>query len=152
MRNLGLAIGHLERMHMSKVHINDLARDMEVKCRLILEILAELGLGSGKTHSSTLEDYESEKVRAHLASNKRPVSRSEAAASRATQAIVPKIDLSHTSKPRDVLMAIRAKLREGKEEARQSHSLTCAQSAPPAPVMPAPSVVVTPQGVSLEIL
>ena len=33
---------------MSKVRINDLAREMEVKSRQILDILAELGLGAGK--------------------------------------------------------------------------------------------------------
>ncbi len=41
---------------MSKVRINDLAREMEVKSRQILDVLAELGLGEGKTHSSSLED------------------------------------------------------------------------------------------------
>jgi len=51
---------------MSKVRINDLAREMEVKSRQVLEILAELGLADRKTHSSSLEDYEAEKVRAHF--------------------------------------------------------------------------------------
>ena len=51
---------------MSKVRINDLAREMEVKSRQILDVLAELGLDSGKTHSSSLEDYEAEKVRAQF--------------------------------------------------------------------------------------
>ncbi len=40
---------------MSKVRINDLAREMEVKTREILDVLAELGLAGGKTHSSSLE-------------------------------------------------------------------------------------------------
>ena len=43
---------------MSKVRINDLAREMEVKSRRILDVLAELGLDAGKTHSSSLEEYE----------------------------------------------------------------------------------------------
>ena len=51
---------------MSKVRINDLAREMEVKSKQILDVLAELGLDSGKTHSSSLEDYEAEKVRAQF--------------------------------------------------------------------------------------
>ena len=50
---------------MSKVRINDLAREMEVKSRQILDVLGELGLGEGKTHSSSIEDYEADKVRAH---------------------------------------------------------------------------------------
>ncbi len=51
---------------MSKVRINDLAREMEVKSRQILDVLGELGLGEGKTHSSSIEDHEAEKVRAHF--------------------------------------------------------------------------------------
>ena len=51
---------------MSKVRINDLAREMEVKSRQILDVLGELGLAEGKTHSSSLEDYEADKVRAHF--------------------------------------------------------------------------------------
>ena len=51
---------------MSKVRINDLAREMEVKSRQVLDVLAELGLGAGKTHSSSLEEDEAEKVRAQF--------------------------------------------------------------------------------------
>ena len=51
---------------MSKVRINDLAREMEVKSRQILDVLGELGLGEGKTHSSSIEEHEAEKVRAHF--------------------------------------------------------------------------------------
>ena len=51
---------------MSKVRINDLARELEVKSRQILDVLAELGLGAGKTHSSSLEEDEAEKVRAQF--------------------------------------------------------------------------------------
>ncbi|MGA7830962.1 MAG: translation initiation factor IF-2 N-terminal domain-containing protein, partial [Terracidiphilus sp.] len=51
---------------MSKVRINDLAREMEVKSRQVLDVLAELGLATGKTHSSSLEEYEAEKVRAQF--------------------------------------------------------------------------------------
>ena len=39
---------------------------MEVKSRQILDVLAELGLGAGKTHSSSLEGDEAEKVRAQF--------------------------------------------------------------------------------------
>ena len=47
---------------MSKVRINDLAREMEVKSKQILDIIAELGMAAGKTHSSSLEEYEADKV------------------------------------------------------------------------------------------
>ena len=40
---------------MSKVRINDLASELEVKSRAILDVLPELGVPAGKTHSSSLE-------------------------------------------------------------------------------------------------
>src|ERR1700749_27414 len=98
--HLGLWVAQPEKRRMSKVRINDLAREMEVKSRQILDVLAELGLGEGKTHSSSLEADEAEKVRAHFERGARPGGHA-ASGSRASQAIQPKIDLSHISKPGD---------------------------------------------------
>ena len=56
---------------MSKVRINDLAKELEVKSRAILDILPELGVPAGKTHSSSLEGDEAEKVRARLGPDSR---------------------------------------------------------------------------------
>ena len=39
-----------EKRRMSKVRINDLARELEVKSKQILDALGSLGLGEGKTH------------------------------------------------------------------------------------------------------
>ena len=75
---------------MSKVRINDLAREMEVKSRQVLDILAELGLASGKTHSSSLEDYEADKVRAHFERGTRSAGQASARGSRAPQGLRPK--------------------------------------------------------------
>jgi translation initiation factor IF-2 len=125
---------------MSKVRINDLAREMEVKSRQILDILAELGLAAGKTHSSSLEEYEAEKVRVHLDRGSR--SSASSSASRAPQAITPKIDLSHVSKPGDVLKAILANKQKEELEARQSHAPVRPQTPPPAVVKPAAPPVV----------
>src|SRR5580700_356752 len=41
---------------MSKIRINELARELEVKPNVILETLAELGVADKKTHSSSLDD------------------------------------------------------------------------------------------------
>ncbi len=124
---------------MSKVRINDLAREMEVKSRQVLDILAELGLGEGKTHSSSLESDEAEKVRAHFERGSRP---SYASASRAAQGIQPKIDLSHVSKPGDVLKAIQAKKQEAEAAARRSQMpVRPAASVPQAQQRPMPPVV-----------
>jgi translation initiation factor IF-2 len=51
---------------MGKIRINDLARELEVKSREILDYLPELGVTDKKSHSSALEDEVAEKVRAHF--------------------------------------------------------------------------------------
>src|ERR1700758_566205 len=133
--HLGLWVAHSEKRRMSKVRINDLAREMEVKSRQILDVLVELGLGEGKTHSSSIEDHEADKVRAQFQQGSRPGN--HGAGSRAGQAtITPKIDLSHVSKPGDVMKAILAKKQEEEAEARRSH-VPPSKAAPPAPKIPA---------------
>src|SRR5580658_4116885 len=124
----------IEKRRMSKVRINDLAREMEVKSRQVLDVLAELGLANGKTHSSSLEEDEAEKVRAQFERGSRPQGHAGAAA-RAPQGITPKIDLSHVSKPGDVMKAILAKKKETEEETRH-----VAARPQPAPARPAPPV------------
>jgi translation initiation factor IF-2 len=133
---------------MSKVRINDLARELEVKSRQILDVLVELGLGAGKTHSSSLEEHEAEKVRAQMTGSR---GHTTAAASRAAQAIAPKIDLSHVSKPGDVMKAILAKKQEDEAEARKAQyparpavAKVPAKPAPPAAAAAAPPVAAPP--------
>src|SRR5207245_6651895 len=89
---------------MSKIRINDLALELEVKSKTILDVLPELGVTEKKTHSSALEEDEAERVRSHF----------RVAAAGSVQAFSPaeaqggktRIDLSHISKPGDVLKAI----------------------------------------------
>ncbi len=128
---------------MSKVRINDLAREMEVKSRQILDILAELGLATGKTHSSSIEADEAEKVRAHFERGSRGAGHAGSQASRAPQGIAPKIDLSHISKPGDVLKAIQARKQQQETEARRRRAAASAPAVESAPksVRPAPAVV-----------
>src|SRR5437660_10386841 len=112
---------------MSKVRINDLARELEVKSKAILDALPLVGVTEKKTHSSSLEDHEAEKVRAHIRGSSEAQSPSARAARtlRGEEEIKTKIDLSHISRPGDVLKAITQK----KEAA-----------AAPAPPRPAPPV------------
>src|SRR5260370_25388276 len=125
---------------MSKVRINDLAREMEVKSKQILDVVGELGLGEGKTHSSSIEDYEAEKVRGHF--QRGGGSSRASAASRAPQGIQPKVDLSHISKPGDALKAILAKKQEQEDAARRgqfpARQSTPPQHPPPPAAKPAP--------------
>ncbi|MGA7565269.1 MAG: translation initiation factor IF-2 [Terriglobales bacterium] len=94
---------------MSKIRINDLARELEVKSREILDVLTTVGVTEKKTHSSSLEDHEAELVRKHLRGRADAASSSGKASLRAMhgeEEIKTKIDLSHISRPGDVLRAI----------------------------------------------
>jgi translation initiation factor IF-2 len=51
---------------MGKIRINDLARELEVKSKLILESLSEVGFTEKKSHSSALDDEIADKVRAYF--------------------------------------------------------------------------------------
>ena len=93
---------------MSKVRINDLARELEVKSKAILDALPLVGVTEKKTHSSSLEEHEAEKVRVHLrgSSEAQAPSARSARPLRGEEEIKTKIDLSHISRPGDVLKAI----------------------------------------------
>ncbi len=93
---------------MSKIRINDLARELEVKSKEILDVLTTVGVTEKKTHSSSLEEHEADLVRKHLRgrSERRPVRQSLTRAARGEDEIKTKIDLSHISRPGDVLRAI----------------------------------------------
>src|ERR1700687_5535642 len=93
---------------MSKVRLNDLARELEVKSKAILDALPIVGVTEKKTHSSSLEEHEAEKVRAHFrtTAEAQAASAKPARAFRGEEEIKTKIDLSHISRPGDVLKAI----------------------------------------------
>src|SRR5438874_13835495 len=93
---------------MNKVRINDLARELEVKSKAILDVLTAVGVTEKKTHSSSIEEHEAEKVRAHFraASESAGAARTTRSSRPDADEIKTKIDLSHISKPGDVLKAI----------------------------------------------
>ena len=94
---------------MSKIRINDLARELEVKSKEILDVLTTVGVTEKKTHSSSLEDHEADLVRKHLRGRSDAAPSSARPSSRAAHGedeIKTKIDLSHISRPGDVLRAI----------------------------------------------
>src|SRR5580693_353229 len=97
---------------MSKVRINDLARELEVKSKAILDTLPLVGVTEKKTHSSSLEEHEAEKVRVYIRSSAEgssPAGKSSSRGPRGEEEIKTKIDLSHISRPGDVLRAITQK-------------------------------------------
>src|SRR5437588_12991946 len=129
---------------MSKIRINDLARELEVKSKAILDVLVEAGVTAKKTHSSSLESDEAEKVRAHFRASAE--GQGSARTARATRpdpdGIKTKIDLSHISKPGDVLKAI-----IGKQQAAS----TPQPVAPPRPTPPPAPEVKSPAAVSKPV-
>ena len=144
---------------MSKIRINDLARELEVKSKAILDVLAEVGVTEKKTHSSSLEDHEAEKVRAHFqSSGNGQGSKSSRAARPEAEGLKPKIDLSHISKPGDVMKAILAKQQAAApqpaapskppappaQEAKPAAPVTKPTAAPSAPAASAPPRAVAP--------
>lgn len=96
---------------MSKIRINDLARELEVKSKAILDVLQEVGVTEKKTHSSSLEEHEAQKVRTHFRSGAEASAPAKSARpSRVvSDEIETKIDLSQISRPGDVLKAIISK-------------------------------------------
>src|SRR5919204_533887 len=94
----------------AKIRINDLARELEVKSKEILEFLPSIGVTDKKTHSSSIEVDEAEKVRQHFAAHRAPAAVKETRGGRlGTEEIRPKFDLSHISRPGDVFKAIQQK-------------------------------------------
>ena len=53
---------------MSRIRVNELAREVEVKPSVVLDYLREIGITDKKSHSSPLEDEVAQKVREHFQS------------------------------------------------------------------------------------
>jgi len=119
-------------MHQQqKIRINDLARELEVKSKVILDILGKVGVTEKKTHSSSIEVDEAEKVKHYYQQHGEPGSTRSSRSSAPVDEFKPKIDLSHISKPGDVLKAITQKAQP---------QVSPAPSAPAAPQAPRQSV------------
>src|SRR5262249_47129045 len=104
-----------------KIRINDLARELEVKSKAILDVLEDLGITEKKTHSSSVEADEAEKIRKHFSAKSAPAAKEKAEPAE----IKPKIDLSKISKPGDVLKLL-------KEREQQQHPCPPAKTAAPS--------------------
>ncbi|HET9696345.1 MAG TPA: translation initiation factor IF-2 [Terriglobales bacterium] len=113
---------------VDKIRINDLARELEVKSKAILDVLPKVGVTEKKTHSSSISVEEAEKVKAHFQQGGGDgSSRSASRRAASEDDLKPKFDFSHISKPGDALKAILQK-----------------QTAPAAPAKPAAPVAAKP--------
>ncbi|HSA94238.1 MAG TPA: translation initiation factor IF-2 [Terriglobales bacterium] len=139
---------------MDKVRINDLARELEVKSKAILDLLPGFGVTEKKTHSSSVDPDVAEKVRKAIRAQ------AEAATPRARAArpapaesdIKPKFDLSKISKPGDVLKAISGQAappaKAAAPPAAAAKPVTAAPPAAPAAPAAKPKVAAAPPAVA----
>src|SRR5580704_3917569 len=120
---------------MQKIRINDLARELEVKSKAIPDVLLKVGVTEKKTHSSSIEVDEAEKVKKYFAEHPEPGSGRRERASAPVDEFKPKIDLSHISKPGDVLKAVTQKAAQPAAPPRAA----AAPAAPPRQTVAPPS-------------
>jgi translation initiation factor IF-2 len=113
-----VTVTHIFSQIMSKIRINELARELEVKPSAIIDALPKLGVQDKKTHSSSIDDDLAELIRNHM--------RNDPSVMRYRIEDDPHADLSHDgSEPEDEPVRVEV-------------------APPPAPVVtPPPAVVVT---------
>jgi translation initiation factor IF-2 len=126
---------------MQKIRINDLARELEVKSKEILDVLTKVGVTEKKTHSSSIEVDEAELVKKYFAEHAEPSSSRGTRPPAPADEFKPKIDLSHISKPGDVRKAVEQRAVQGSAAARPSTLATQAVPGAPRQTVAPPSVV-----------
>ncbi len=104
-----------------QIRINELARELEVKARVLIEYLPEIGVTEKKTHSSSLENSFADLARKHF----RQLADAEAAEEAQTQASAA---------------AARAKPKSAAPPAPPAGASAKPVSAPPPPSVAAPTV------------
>src|ERR1039458_5771886 len=125
---------------MQKIRINDLARELEVKSKMILDALIEVGVTEKKTHSSSIEVDEAERVKKYFAKHPEPGA-TRASSRTSPDEFKPKLDLSHISKPGDVLKAVTQRAAQPSAAARAAVPPTLATPAGPRQTVAPPSAV-----------
>ncbi|MBZ5566613.1 MAG: translation initiation factor IF-2 [Acidobacteriia bacterium] len=119
----------------SKIRINDLARELEVKSKAILDVLPKAGVTEKKTHSSSITVEEAERVRQHFQADHGGQGGAARAVRPRPDEIKTKIDLSHISKPGDVLKALHQK-----QQAAAPAPPRPTVAPPRAPELPKPAI------------
>ncbi|HKD91317.1 MAG TPA: translation initiation factor IF-2 [Terriglobales bacterium] len=127
------------------MRINELARELEIPSKQVIEALPKIGIADKKSHSSKVEPDEVEKIRNYFraSSDGEKPGGATGRVSRDGDEIKPKFDLSHISKPGDVLKAIQQKQAEPPAPARpvaRPAAPSIAAKAPAAPPAPAKAV------------
>jgi translation initiation factor IF-2 len=126
----------------SKIRINDLARELEVKSKSVLDYLHELGLVDKKSHSSAIEDEVAERVREHFRQlAKEEAEKVPAQTQKSASASAPSDRASASHEPRNLPhhepAPISRTIEQIKADARKA-VMPPPRPATPAPVHPAP--------------
>ncbi|HEX9763910.1 MAG TPA: translation initiation factor IF-2 [Candidatus Acidoferrales bacterium] len=111
---------------MTQVRINELARELEVKAKALLDYLPELGVTEKKTHSSSIDADVADKVRAHFRAEQlaeEEAARKEAEAKAAAERAA--VERAAAEKA--------AAERAAAEQAAAEAAARAAEAAPPAP-------------------
>src|SRR5260370_901027 len=124
---------------MSKIRINELARELEVKPNVIIDLLPGLGVGDKKTHSSSLDDDVALAIRQHLASEEgAPRERAPETEAAAHEPPAPRVEESARGAPTSRASAMRgAAAARPPVQAHASPSPGAALKIPTPRVMPA---------------
>src|SRR5487761_802971 len=110
-----------------QIRINELARELEIKAKVLIEYLPDIGITEKKTHSSSLENEQADRVRKHF----HDLSAAEAAAESEKQAKTAAAKARPAARPAVVAPSARA----------QSPTAVSAPTGAPAKPATAPSVV-----------
>jgi translation initiation factor IF-2 len=121
---------------MSTVRINELARELEVKSKEILDALIQVGVTEKKTHSSSIETDEAERVRAHILGERG----GSGTTAKAEPEVKPKIDWSQAHKPGDIAR----QLLERKQQEERARMVRPAAAKPAVAAPPTPAAAPAP--------
>ena len=127
---------------MGKIRINDLARELEVKSKAVLDYLPELGITDKRSHSSALEEDVAEKVREHFRAGTQEATAEEVPAvpKPAPVAAAPAPAPPPAKKPAEVHHEVRPLTRTLAEIKADARRVVAPPPPPPLPPRPAPVV------------
>ncbi len=127
---------------MKNIRINELARELEVKPKVIIDLLPELGVSEKKTHSSSIDEDVAHLVRKRLGFEVEPARRDgeEAPAAEVRPEAQPEVEAQESRPEPETAVA----LEETPQAAAQADGEPEAAPATPAPPPPARSAPIRP--------
>ena len=132
----------------NQIRINELARELEVKAKAILDYLPELGVAEKKTHSSSLDLDVAEKVRSHFkeAADAEAAAEAAAVAAKAAKEAAAKAARMRPAAPAAPQAPVAAPAAPKPAAAPVAPAPTQPHPQPVAPVAAHPVIPATPQG------